>query len=84
MPEPPDNLARDYKITREACDVLAAGSQREYAADKADGFFAGEIFAVEVPGDRTGPVKIGEADEHPDRRPTSPHLPCGDRCRRVG
>ena len=64
MPETADNLARDYQITREACDVFAAGSQRKYAAAKADGFFAGEIFAVEVPGGRAGPVKVAE-DEHP-------------------
>ena len=31
---------------------------------KADGFFAGEILAVEVPGGRAGPVKVAE-DEHP-------------------
>ena len=64
MPETADNLARDYQITREACDVFAAGSQRKYAAGKADGFFQGEIFAVEVPGGRAGPVKVAE-DEHP-------------------
>src|SRR5207248_5256456 len=64
MPETADNLARDYQITREACDVFAAASQRKYAAAKADGFFEGEILAVEVPGGRTGPVKVVE-DEHP-------------------
>ena len=31
---------------------------------KADGFFAGEIIAVEVPGGRAGPVTVAE-DEHP-------------------
>ena len=64
MPETADNLARDYQITREACDTFAAGSQRKYAAAKADGFFAGEIIAVEVPGGRAGPVTVAE-DEHP-------------------
>ncbi|HEV2302088.1 MAG TPA: acetyl-CoA C-acyltransferase, partial [Stellaceae bacterium] len=64
MPETSDNLAREFQITREACDVFAAASQRKYAAGKADGFFAGEIFAVEVPGGRAGPVTVGE-DEHP-------------------
>jgi acetyl-CoA C-acetyltransferase len=64
MPETADNLARDYQITREACDVFAAASQRKYAAAKADGFFEGEILAVEVTGGRAGPVKVAE-DEHP-------------------
>jgi acetyl-CoA C-acetyltransferase len=64
MPETADNLARDYQITREACDVFAAASQRKYAAAKADGFFEGEILAVDVPGGRAGPVKVAE-DEHP-------------------
>ena len=40
MPETADNLARDYQITREACDVFAEASQRKYAKAKADGFFA--------------------------------------------
>src|SRR3984893_7686394 len=64
MPETADNLARDYQITREACDVFAAASQKKYAAGKAAGFFDGEILPVEVPGGRAGPVKVGE-DEHP-------------------
>src|SRR5262249_3298341 len=63
-PANPDKPARDYQITREACDVFAAASQRKYAAAKADGFFASEILAVEVPGGRAGPVKVAE-DEHP-------------------
>ena len=64
MPETADNLARDYQITREEADVFAAGSQSKYAAAKADGFYAGEIIAVEVPGGRAGPVSVAE-DEHP-------------------
>ena len=64
MPETADNLARDYQITREQADVFAAGSQSKYAAAKADGFYADEIIAVEVPGGRAGPVSVAE-DEHP-------------------
>jgi acetyl-CoA C-acetyltransferase len=64
MPETADNLARDYQITREGCDVFALASQQKYAAAKADGFFVGEIHAVEVPGGRAGPVTVAE-DEHP-------------------
>src|SRR6202163_1196032 len=64
MPETADNLARDYQISREQADVFAAGSQSKYAAAKADGFFDGEIVAIEVPGGRAGPVSVAE-DEHP-------------------
>src|SRR5712672_4520084 len=64
MPETADNLARDYQITREAADVFAEGSQSKYAAAKADGFYADEIIAVEVPGGRAGPVSVAD-DEHP-------------------
>ena len=64
MPETADNLARDYQITREEADIFAAASQAKYAAAKADGFFGGEIVAVEVPGGRAGPVSVAE-DEHP-------------------
>jgi len=64
MPETADNLARDYQINREQADIFAAGSQSKYAAAKADGFYAGEITAVEVPGGRAGPVTVSE-DEHP-------------------
>ncbi|HTV46769.1 MAG TPA: 3-oxoadipyl-CoA thiolase [Stellaceae bacterium] len=64
MPETADNLARDYQITRDACDTFAAASQQKYAAGKADGFFAGEILPVAVPAGRSGPVTVAE-DEHP-------------------
>src|SRR5207245_10694234 len=64
MPETADNLAREYQITREAADVFAEASQKKYAAAKADGFYTGEIIAVEVPGGRAGPVTVSE-DEHP-------------------
>jgi acetyl-CoA C-acetyltransferase len=64
MPETADNLARDFQITREQADIFAEGSQRKYATAKTDGFFAGEITPVEVPGGRAGPVTVAE-DEHP-------------------
>ena len=63
MPNRP-NPARDYQITREACDVFAAASQKKYAAAKAAGFFTGEIFPVEVPGGRAGPVQVAEDAQH--------------------
>jgi acetyl-CoA C-acetyltransferase len=66
MPETSDNVARDYGITREQCDVFALGSQMKYAAAKAAGFFAGEIHPIALPGKKKDapPVQVGE-DEHP-------------------
>lgn len=65
MPETADNLAREFSIDREASDDFAAASQAKYATAQADGFFAGEILAVEVPtGRKTPPIRVTE-DEHP-------------------
>ncbi len=64
MPETADNLAREFQLTREECDLFAEASQKKYAAGKAAGFFAGEIVAVEVSGGRAGPQTVAE-DEHP-------------------
>lgn len=66
MPQTADNLARDFQLTREACDTFALASQQKYETARKEGFFKDEILAVNVP-----PVKRGgeatsvEADEHP-------------------
>lgn len=65
MPQTADNLAREYGITREQADIFAAASQSKYAAAKGEGFFAGEIEAVELPPTRKGPVPAVAEDEHP-------------------
>ena len=65
MPQTADNLAREYGITREQADIFAAASQSKYAAAKGEGFFAGEIEAVELPPTRKGPVPAVTDDEHP-------------------
>ena len=49
MPETADNLARDYQLSREECDLFALGSQQKYAKAAKDGFFKGEIHPVAVP-----------------------------------
>jgi acetyl-CoA C-acetyltransferase len=69
MPQTADNLAREYKISREAADTFAARSQQRYAIAKGEGFFAGEISPVEMPATRKGPVPPVSEDEHP--RPES-------------
>ena len=45
MPQTADNLARDYQLTREECDLFALGSQQKYAKAGKDGFFKSEIQA---------------------------------------
>lgn len=64
MPQTADNLAREFDISREACDVFAAASQAKYAAALKDGFFEGEIVAVPVPG-KKGESVLVSGDEHP-------------------
>jgi acetyl-CoA C-acetyltransferase len=65
MPQTADNLAREYGITREQADTFAAASQQKFALAKGEGFFAGEISAVEMPASRKGPVPAVAEDEHP-------------------
>ncbi len=61
--ETAENVCAQEGIPREEQDAYAARSQQRYARAKADGFFAGEIVAVETPN---GTVS---EDEHP--RPDS-------------
>jgi 3-oxoadipyl-CoA thiolase len=65
MPETADNMARDFQIARVDCDVFAHASQQKYAKAKADGFFAGEIHAVRLPGGKNKPDIEVTDDEHP-------------------
>jgi acetyl-CoA C-acetyltransferase len=65
MAETADNLARDYQISREECDVFALGSQQKYAQAAKDGFFKSEIRPVTVPQGRGKPDLTVDEDEHP-------------------
>ena len=65
MPQTADNVGRDLQITREETDRFAIASQQKYAKAKADGFFAGEIRDVVVPGGKKGDVITIREDEHP-------------------
>jgi acetyl-CoA C-acetyltransferase len=56
MVETADNLARDYQISREACDEYAAASHQRAAAAWAAGKFDDETVPVEVPQKRGAPV----------------------------
>lgn len=61
-----ENLARQYKISRQESDEFSLKSQRGAAASIESGFFAEEIVPVEAPG-RKGPTTV-TTDEGP--RPT--------------
>ena len=51
-----DNLARDYQISREACDEYAAASHQRAAAAWAAGKFDDELVPVTVPQKKGDPV----------------------------
>jgi acetyl-CoA C-acetyltransferase len=62
MIETADNLARDYQISREACDEYAAMSHQRAAAAWEAGKFADELVPVSVPQKR-GEAIVFEQDE---------------------
>lgn len=66
MPETGDNVAKEYGITREQCDVFALNSQAKFAKAQKDGFMAGEIAPVTLPpkSKKDEPVAVS-VDEHP-------------------
>jgi acetyl-CoA acyltransferase len=64
MPETGENVAADYRISREDQDAFALRSQQRAAAATSAGFFAGEIVPVEVPVKKGPPAELS-ADEHP-------------------
>ncbi|HWT56379.1 MAG TPA: 3-oxoadipyl-CoA thiolase [Rhizobium sp.] len=64
MPETGENVAEDYKVSREDQDAFAVRSQAKAAAAQASGRLAKEIVAVTIPQRKGDPV-IVEKDEHP-------------------
>ncbi len=64
MPETGENVAEDYKVSREDQDAFALRSQAKAAAAQANGRLASEIVAVTIPQRKGGPVVI-DRDEHP-------------------
>jgi len=63
MPETGENVAQEFGVSREDQDAFALRSQQRAAIARAEGFFAEEIVAVEVPGKKG--ASIISADEHP-------------------
>jgi 3-oxoadipyl-CoA thiolase len=64
MGETGENVAEDYQVARQDQDALALRSQQRAGKAAAQGYFAEEIVAVEVPGGKAGPIMV-DKDEHP-------------------
>jgi len=64
MPETAENVAADYKISREDQDRMALASQLKAVAAQKSGFFDAEITPVTIAQKKGDPVVVGK-DEHP-------------------
>lgn len=64
MPQTAENVAAEWNVSREDQDAFALASQRKCATAQANGRFAAEIVAVEIPQKKGDPVFFS-ADEHP-------------------
>ncbi|WP_140720700.1 MULTISPECIES: 3-oxoadipyl-CoA thiolase [Gammaproteobacteria] len=65
MPQTGENVATDYRISREDQDAFALRSQQRAAQAQRSGFFAEEIIPVQVPGKKRGEIVQVSIDEHP-------------------
>lgn len=64
MPRTGENVADDYRISRQDQDAFALRSQQRAAAAQQTGFFAQEIVPVTVPGRKRGETEVVDTDEH--------------------
>ena len=64
MPETAENVAEQFKISREDQDLFALRSQEKTAKAQADGVFDQEIVPVSIPRRKQEPL-IFDKDEHP-------------------
>lgn len=64
MPETGENVAEDYKVSREDQDQFALRSQAKAAAAQKNGRLAKEITPVTIPQRKGDPVVV-DRDEHP-------------------
>ena len=64
MPETAENVAADYKISREDQDKMALASQLKAVAAQKAGFFDAEITPVTIP-QKKGDAVVVSKDEHP-------------------
>jgi 3-oxoadipyl-CoA thiolase len=73
MGETGENVAEEYQVSRQDQDAFALRSQQRAGKAMADGYFAEEIVAVEVPGGKAGSVRV-DTDEHPRPDTTAEQL----------
>jgi acetyl-CoA C-acetyltransferase len=73
MPETADNIAHDLGISRTEADGFALASQEKTARAVKEGFYEGEIVAVEISGRRGESIRVS-SDEHPRPGTTSETL----------
>lgn len=64
MPETGENVAEDYKVSRQDQDAFAVRSQNKAAAAQENGRLGQEITPVSIPQRKGDPVVVGR-DEHP-------------------
>jgi acetyl-CoA C-acetyltransferase len=64
MPETAENVAVDYKVSREDQDRFALVSQQKVARAQREGLFKDEIVPVSIPQKKGDPVVFAQ-DEHP-------------------
>jgi acetyl-CoA acyltransferase len=64
MPETAENVAGDFKVSRQDQDAFALRSQQRALAAQASGALAEEIVAVTIPASKGDPVVVSK-DEHP-------------------
>jgi len=64
MPETGENVAEDFRVSREDQDAFAVRSQNKAAEAQANGRFGHEIVPVTIPQRKGDPVVV-DRDEHP-------------------
>jgi len=68
MPETGDNVAKDFKVSREQADEFAYASQMKYVKAESEGFYKGEILPIALPTKKKDALPLMvEVDEHPRR-----------------
>jgi acetyl-CoA acyltransferase len=64
MPETAENVAEDFKVSREDQDAFSLRTQQRWAKANGEGFFKSEVIPVAIP-QKKGDPKMFDTDEHP-------------------